>query len=352
MNEIAQANPLSFAADAYYAQEPLRPKEKNKEGKAEAMLRALLGSDAEAEVRRSVKQWNLTIREYIRSVTALRLAEGEERQAVPVEVVAGLPQPFSGLLDRFNDERLWWITINRPMLENTLTGLSALTGITIRGEEVFDQLRDLLVVPEMGIEPDDIVTRSDMCGVENFIESLLEHEKAKEIMDALKTIEIDILGAYFFNKPVVQIYWMVTGAIARMLAVPIADLTIVVLCHELAHAYTHLGRDIDQRAWDTNAFSATDKLIVEGLAQFYTEIACRLVQPRLPGANRAFQKLLQLQPIAYTDFKDWFLPDQAKTAEAVRSAMIEFRTDAPRPYNDFREMLTSAHTRINGSRTR
>ncbi|MGZ8409331.1 MAG: hypothetical protein ACXWVS_05320 [Hyphomicrobium sp.] len=48
MNEIAQANPLSFAADAYYAQEPLRPKEKNKEGKAEAMLRALLGSDAEA----------------------------------------------------------------------------------------------------------------------------------------------------------------------------------------------------------------------------------------------------------------------------------------------------------------
>ena len=30
-------------------------------------------------------------------------------------------------------------------------------------------------------------------------------------------------------------------------------LTYVVLAHELAHAYTHLGRDIDGNAWDTES---------------------------------------------------------------------------------------------------
>jgi hypothetical protein len=62
----------------------------------------------------------------------------------------------------------------------------------------------------------------------------------------------------------------VIGITARALGVSPDALTIVVLAHELAHAYAHLGRDIDNERWETEQFAKSDIDIVEGLAQFYT----------------------------------------------------------------------------------
>ena len=46
--------------------------------------------------------------------------------------------------------------------------------------------------------------------------------------------------------------------VAPMIDVAIEDLTVVVLIHELAHGYTHIGRDIDGTSWDDTAFAKSD----------------------------------------------------------------------------------------------
>ena len=54
----------------------------------------------------------------------------------------------------------------------------------------------------------------------------------------------DTMGVYrpqSFNSGEVILYWGAIGIAAKYLQVDIEDLTAVVLAHELAHGYTHLG---------------------------------------------------------------------------------------------------------------
>jgi hypothetical protein len=108
---------------------------------------------------------------------------------------------------------------------------------------------------------------------ENWLAKLDEIRAVEKIIG----IDEDVLGAYFFRVPEIRLYWVVIGITARALGVPPDALTIVVLAHELAHAYTHLGRDIDNERWDTERFAKSDLDIVEGLAQYAcgSSNACR-----------------------------------------------------------------------------
>jgi len=67
-----------------------------------------------------------------------------------------------------------------------------------------------------------------------------------------------------------------------MLDVSVDGLTIVVLTHELVHAYTQLENDIDNEQWETGAFAAADLKVVEGLAQFIREL-CAKARPEARG---------------------------------------------------------------------
>src|SRR5271169_4975095 len=90
-----------------------------------------------------------------------------------------------------------------------------------------------------------------------------------------------------------------------MMGVAIEDLTVVVLTHELAHAYTHLGRDIDGARWGDEEFDKSALEVREGLAQFYTEVICEQLAPRTPGFLAAFQALLSLQSPPYLVHRAW-----------------------------------------------
>jgi len=91
-------------------------------------------------------------------------------------------------------------------------------------------------------------------------------------MERIFDIREDVLGAYYFRIPEIRLYWVVIGIVARAIGVSVEALTVVVLAHELAHAYTHLGHDIDNERWETERFARTELDIVEGLAQFYTQV--------------------------------------------------------------------------------
>ncbi len=63
----------------------------------------------------------------------------------------------------------------------------------------------------------------------------------------------------------------------------IEDLAVVTLAHELSHAYTHVGRDIDGGTWRDPGFRQSDLAVVEGLAQFYTAAVAQKLAMRAPG---------------------------------------------------------------------
>ncbi len=67
---------------------------------------------------------------------------------------------------------------------------------------------------------------------------------ARKVFDEIKEIREDILGVYSFagpRSPRIEIYWMAQALFAAAFGLRIEDLTVVTLCHELTHAYTHLG---------------------------------------------------------------------------------------------------------------
>src|SRR5437868_961697 len=98
---------------------------------------------------------------------------------------------------------------------------------------------------------------------------------------------------------------MPMALVAAMLDVRIEELTVVTLAHELAHGYTHLGRDIDGFCWEDGGFTQSELGVVEGLAQFYTDIVTGKVVGRMPGAHDAYLRLLELQSGPYRVHEKW-----------------------------------------------
>jgi hypothetical protein len=107
-----------------------------------------------------------------------------------------------------------------------------------------------------------------------------------------------------------------------MLGASTEALTGVVLIHELAHGYTHMGADIDNDRWTSWHFADSDHALKEGLAQYYTHILCQRLDDRLPGLENAYEELLKRQPSAYHSHLPW-LEDFKQ--EEVRLALIAIR---------------------------
>jgi hypothetical protein len=188
----------------------------------------------------------------------------------------------------------------------------------------------------------------NLSNTQSFIEDLLQIEDIKNLELKLRGMDSDILGAYFFVRPDIELYWMVIGVYAGFLGVQIEDLTAVVLIHALAHAYSHRGRDIDGVAWDTESFAESDPLIVEGIAQFYTRTVCALLSSRIPGILSAFERLLSLQHPVFSDFLKRLGEGKThfRVGETVRSAMVEYRSGEVRSYEQFLELVEREARRI------
>jgi|GEM_PF-859131 len=286
------------------------------------------------KVERTFRQWNLIIRDYLRNETGLRLSVGDSTQSVPVRIVSGLPKPFEDLVTDNSANRLM-ILLNRPSIVNTAKGMAFF-------DEQFTTLFD-----EGFVDPDKI-TPTEIKRVREFVDSVARQTEKLALLDQIKSIEDDILGAYFFKIPVVHLYWMVIGTMAAMLDISVEFLTVVVAIHELAHAYSHLGKDIDGGKWETRSFAETDLKIAEGIAQFYTKIVCEKLSNRIPGALIAYTRLMELQSKPYLVHNHW-IKDSNAAGEVIRASMIESRCRNITTYEDFGAILTKHRENIKPS---
>ncbi len=198
------------------------------------LIRPLIPADAEDRVSRAVKQWNTTIRKYIRDLTGLRLNDQDSNMAIPVRVVDGFSRELGNLINRYNDPVLWKLIVGQPKIGGLVSGASYLL-------DFWNELQEWDKIPKKWQNLERSLTRSRDLGL--FLQQLAIAEKVRK---EIRNISEDYLGAYFFEGDIkIEIYWIAIAMIAAMAEVRIEDLTIVVLIHELAHGYSHLGKDID-----------------------------------------------------------------------------------------------------------
>jgi uncharacterized protein YifE (UPF0438 family) len=309
-------------------QRPLSPEEK----KIMALLRQF-DPELRQRVERAFKQWNLTIRDYLRNETALRLSVGGDTQSVPVRIVDGLPKPFLNNIPKFIEYS--WLLLNRMQIKQAAEGLKFIDGKFHLLSEVED-LRPL------------IATKDEVHNVSEFFEQLSDRLAKLDFLKSITSINLDILGAYFYRVPVVEIYWMAIGIVAAVLGISVEGLAVAVTVHELAHAYTHLGQDIDKKKWETDSFSKTDLRIVEGLAQFYTDTICCKIEGRMPEAIHCFLELKRHQPEPYQVYAEW-IGNSDRPCEIVRVSMIEGRSRGITGYDGFTEIVSRHLRNIEGT---
>ena len=259
-----------------------------------------------------------------------------------IQLVPGVPVELEKV--EFADEK--WLAILLAPWRSTLTTLRA------GSNEIGGKLLPELFAQENQSERFPEIDR-DLRAVEDFAESLLRDAAAFDLVTEIHAIDEDILGRYSFKiSPYtnevadarIDLYWGVIGLVARALGVTVEGLTEKVLAHELAHAYTHLGADIDGERWDSQHFVKAARGLKEGLAQYYTGRIVERIQRQFPDAEHAYKTLLPHQPDEYRTHNTWV--EAGRTPEEVRLAMISLRRKGLGTIEDFAGALENGASRL------
>ncbi len=275
-------------------------------------------------VERAFKQWNLKIRDQLRVETGLRLSLDHVQQSVPVQVADGFPEPLEFLMKELGQDLFRW-QLKKPML--------LATAKTLEDIEKKKQFLDSDIIPRSTVAT-PAADKQQIDATSKYVGQIIAALEKEDLNKRLSDINTDCLGAYFFKASKILLYWMAIGFFSRKLNVSPEALTVVTATHELAHAYTHMGFDIDGKRWETDHFAASDLHIVEGLAQYYTHLVCKKLETRYPEALEAYEAFLQMQSGPYLTQLKWERP-RMEAGEVVRATMIECRNLGCIPYCEF-----------------
>ncbi len=294
------------------------------------VIKPLIPPDAEERVCRSFRQWNQIVRDHIRNETALKLADGDGRLSIPVKIVDGFPETLARLINEYDDPVLWRLVVGQPKLGGIVEGLRFLL-------ECWHDIDRWPSLPPIAKDGERHLIRSL-----KITNALQEVAVARQVRNELKRIREDILGVYRFVLGIgsrIELYWMPISMVSAMLDVRIEDLTVVVLAHELAHGYTHVGRDIDGIQWDDRGFGSSDPRVVEGLAQFYTEVVTEKIAARTPGPKIAYERFLRLQRGPHLAHRTWLRSDPKQRGETIRFTMVQARNRGAVTYDIWTNVL-------------
>lgn len=323
--------PLRAFGEEYYSEQAPRPgwhgSSDHFQKRMAPYIRAL-GLDATERVKQVVTYWRTSAHNRLRSSTQLGRGDHGGMRVV-IEVTDHVPPPVLSLLEHLPDPLLW-ILLHRQQLLTTRQGLDAVLGY-------YPELtRPWGTKPMVASASGDDIAR-----VSGFFKQLSEGaiEEVDRVVRDMLSLPVDILGAYYFHRNYIELYWFPIWVIANRLNVAVEDLALVVLLHEMAHFYTHAGPDADGGTWPTPDLAMTDLHVVEGLAQFYTWSICEhLAKNENPRPIEAFMKLKAEQPEPYRSFETW-LPGHPKRAEAVRQALVLARSKKIHEYAKFKDAL-------------
>ncbi|MDE0031502.1 MAG: hypothetical protein OXU42_19145 [Deltaproteobacteria bacterium] len=289
------------------------------------------------------------LQEALRAECRLLFRTAEESEArhpgaqVPVQIDPAYPVSLQGITFPDEIETVMLLARYRAALEATRDGTSRL----LRLREELSERPD----PDRWMSAD----ASDLQAVFYWAQALLTALDQQDPLGTVFSVDEDILGVYEYdasgpsyddrvvNRATIRLYWAVIGLVSEWLGCKVEDLTIVVLAHELSHAYTQLGADIEGRRWSAVKFARLEAAVAEGLAQYYTDRVLRRLASRYPEALSAHEKMLPHQPDIYRTHQNWL---EDFTPEAIRRAMLEMRRWNERTLGDLERRLIEARNNL------
>lgn len=307
----------------------------------------------ETEVKRARDQTRSTLQEALRTECRLVMRTPEETEEsragaqVPVEVAPGHPASLEDVAFPDDLERILLLGRYRHNLEQARSGAEGLLRLR---EELLRRPN-----PARWLGATDTELRSTASWADSLLKLLDQHDPLKTVL----AVRDDFLGVYEYqthelfddeytvNRATITIYWGVVGLVSEWMGCSVSDLTIVVLAHELAHAYTQLGADIDGRRWPAQQFSKADCGLKEGLAQYYTERILTRLERKYSGALKVYRTMLPGQPEAYRTHLPWVAD---YSPEAVRRATLEVRRWNEGKVADFNRRLAQAQKELRPDR--
>ena len=132
---------------------------------------------------------------------------------------------------------------------------------------------------------------------------------------------LDLLGVYLPAKRQVIIYDLLIRLCAGEQGIPYQILYDIVVCHELAHAATHLGIDQNGEIWAL--FGSEPAAIKEYFAQIYTYIYYNQSQRNV--VTGAMAKFARTQPSIYQKYLD----DTGENISDINRALLQARHSVP-----------------------
>ncbi len=272
-----------------------------------------------------VKRYNNAVREALRSETRLTLQKhsGEDRDEtrIPVKVTEiGMPEQ---LKEQRIPEGMELAALLAPWQEHLRKLRESSVAVQGLGNHLGGILEDR--------RPKAFALLPSVVASAELAEELLKESDRFDLLRQVFAVNTDVLGVYECSwnelghdtdRTQIKLYWGIIGLTAAVLGVSVETLTVLVLAHELAHAYTHVGYDIDEQRWYGYGFSESDHSIREGLAQYYTARVLFRLKTRLPDGEDVFYKLLTKQPVDYWTQMPWL----AKlTPEIIRATFVRLR---------------------------
>lgn len=314
------------------------------------------------EVRRTLAKNRSIVQEALRTECRLVMRTAEEADEnkpgghVPVEIATGCPTVLKNIAFPDEYEVILLLGRYRNALEQSRDGVKGLLHL----REELARRASL----SHWVRVDEKELQATTKWASTLLELLDKHDPLKKILG----VEEDILGVYEYhirkhdrnaeirfglfeqardehayekevNRATIRLYWGVIGLVSEWMGCKVEDLTVVVLTHELAHAYTQLGADIEGRRWPASAFAAAESGLKEGLAQYYTDRVLRKLERRFGSALKVYEAMLPGQPDAYRAHQNWV---RDYSPEAVRRAMLEVRRWGENNLADFNRRLEDA----------
>lgn len=194
----------------------------------------LLGvpGDARHRIQTIVDTYRDRIRDAVRDSVLLSLGgRGRQRHSVTVELRDGAPRVVAETM--FGDDLGVALTAYRESFSASAECMALLARIP-------DRLIDEIRVDYLGKCPSSAVD-----DVGRFLKDMLARIDRESIVERILEIDQDYLGIYEPGKiaGTIGIHWALIALCASRLGVSMEALSLKVLAHEYAHAFSHLGMD-------------------------------------------------------------------------------------------------------------
>ena len=308
--------------------------------------------DTESKVNTARKRALGEIRNVMRSKCNLELNLLSNR----IKVSPGYPAELENIEFSDDIEVFHLLCLYRHHLENVNSGGKGLIDLLSKYSDTlkqieFGKLRNSEYYIDTGQKASKFTTN-----IAQILLNYVTHYKDNDgnhPLTRILSIEEDILGVYKYrfvdndllenstrsdtetNWASIELYWAVIGLSALWKSCKVEDLAVVVLTHELGHAFTQLGADSEGRIWNANHFAETNINVTEGLAQYYTHFTLNeLSTGKFPYPNSftAYEQLMSNQNAVYRSHLQWI---QKYRLEDVRLAMLEFRRKGETLWEEF-----------------